>query len=104
MNKLHCFGCSGIFKKKTEICRDDKGYPLCEDCFHDFLENDWDEPWDLVDEIIKNHDRDFRKYEKWLHENCKQCLKCSAWQHKDYYYDLKDDICSICKDREGDNQ
>jgi hypothetical protein len=76
---LSCFHCRDTFKSKKEVYRNRDGYPLCKDCLYEDLLDYWADPEGLIDKLnSEKFNRDIRKFEKYLDE---ECIKCDG-DHK----------------------
>lgn len=109
--KLRCFQCTNVFESKEAVFRNHEGYPICRDCLWENLSETWDCEYleYIIDEMVKKHNRNYNKWEKWFHENH---VLCDGEEHDDYsfYYEHKDNIvtidgknyCQSCYEEMGD--
>ena len=108
--KIKCFNNSyHKFNSKEDIFRDESNYPVCADCFIEYLQDYWDDEFAeyIFNEIKNKFNRNYNKWQKWFFENHTICDGESE-MHNDYddYYEHNDNItvidgknyCSLCID------
>lgn len=108
--RLRCFRCGKKFKWGTDVFRDSNNCPICEICLREFLSETWDYEYAdyIFNEIKKNHNHKYNKWNKWFHKNNELC----EGDHEDYafYYEEKEHItiidgkkcCRACIDKMND--
>ena len=93
--KLKCFVRGCVFKSKEDVFRDEFGFPICKDCLWELLYDNWEDEYleYIIEEIEKNFNRSYNKWNKWYYENH---ILCDG-EHDDYsyYYEHKDRITTI---------
>lgn len=93
---LHCFNCGYEFKEKKEIFRTSLNYPFCEECFYDWLLDEWDDDYieSVITEIKENFNGNYTRWKKKFFETMERCDGCSGKYYDNMYYP-KEDLSEI---------